>query len=408
MSYRQALDEAIGHSPVSTVDVDRIIVRQRRTAKLRIWGASGAGAASVLAVTLAVALLPESTTSTVRPATGPEVTTTVGTTADLLRMESAVNTALMREAPDITFLPMPQPGNPVGDQTSHLTRREIEVDGVRGTLTVRVTRYLPVRFTCESPPPAGQGCRPDGTLIKTAENTRPTGYPPHLFRSVTALRENGEMVTVYLAGDDGQGRLSLRVEQLTAVATDPAVRPGLLPPGAEAKPAPTDLPTAPHDEAQQERIDNRLLAALRRQAPGVGALGADGNAADLQSQWTGDPAENNLDHYQGEARITIGGVPGLLAVRIARMASFPDCGEPSWSQRCTESEGPDGQRIRVITDTARQTPEISAERHVLVLRKDGLWVIVLLTSNRPDGTFALTEQQQKAIALDPAMTLGSG
>ncbi|SCL38224.1 hypothetical protein GA0074692_4940 [Micromonospora pallida] len=405
MSYRQALDAAIGDSPVSTVDVDRIISGQRRARKLRIWGASGAGAAAVLAVTLTVALLPGSTTSNVHPATGPEVTTTVGTTADLLRMESAVNTALMREASNITFLPRPQPGNPVGDQTSHLTRREIEVDGVRGTLTVRVTRYMSVRFTC-SPPPASLVCRPDGTLIRTAENTRSAGNQPHLFRSATALRENGEMVTVYLAGDDAQGRLSLTAEQLTAVATDPAVRPGLLPPGVEPKPAPTDLPTAPHDEAQQERIDNAVLTALRRQAPGVGALGVDGNAADLKSQWTGDPAENTVDHYQGEGRITIGGVPGLLAVRIARMAFFPGCGEPSTSQRCAESEGPGGERINVTTDTARQTAEISAERHVWVMRKDGLWVIVLLTSNRPDGTFALTEQQQKAIALDPEITLG--
>ncbi|BCL15037.1 hypothetical protein [Micromonospora sagamiensis] len=402
MSYREAIDEAIGDSPVSTIDVDRIIVRQRRAGKLRIWGASGAGAAAVLAVTLAVALVPGSTTSTVRPATS----TTAGSAAELQRLEDAVDTALKRVAPDITFLPKRQPGNQSPNPTSHFsTQREIEVDGVRGTLTVEVARWVLSRLTCGSPPLGSHECRrttaPDGAMIVASEDARSTGNQSRPSRSVSVLRNDGVMVAAYLTGDDAQRRLPLTAEQLTAVANDPALKSDLLPRGSESTPPSNPSP----DTAQQERIDRAVLATLRAQVPGVGALSADGRAADLESQWTGDTAENTVDQYRGQAQITVGGVPGLLAVRIARVVSFPGCGKPSTSQRCVESKGPGGERVRVISEPTRQAPDISAERHVSVLREDGILVEVSHTSSRPDRTFALTEQQQKAIALDPALTL---
>lgn len=53
MSYKQLLDDAIGVAPVSTVDVDRVIARQRRTALARTVTASAAG---VVVVTTGVAL----------------------------------------------------------------------------------------------------------------------------------------------------------------------------------------------------------------------------------------------------------------------------------------------------------------------------------------------------------------
>ncbi|SCL16240.1 hypothetical protein [Micromonospora inyonensis] len=400
MSYREALDEAIGDSPISTVDVDRIISRQRRAGKLRIWGASGAGASALLAVTLAVALVPGSTPSTVQPATS----TTAGSAADLRRLEGAVDTAVKRAAPDVIFLPMPQPGSQSPDPTNHFsTQRGIEVHGVRGILTVEVARWVLSRHTCDVPQPGPGECRQktlsDGAMIvATTENAESTGNPS---RKVSARRPGGVMVTAYLTGDDAERRLPLTAEQLTAVANDPALKLGSLPPGAESTPPP--IPS--HGAAQQERIDKAVLATLREQAPGVGALGADGRAADLESQWTGDTAENTVDQYRGEAQITVGGVPGLLAVRIARVVSFPGCGKPSTSQRCVESKGPNGERVRVISEPTRQAPDIFAERHVSVLREDGVWVEVSHTSSRPDRTFALTEQQQKAIALDPALTL---
>jgi hypothetical protein len=53
MSYKQLLDDAIGAAPVSTVDVDRVVTRQRRASLARTVAASAAG---VVVVTTGVAL----------------------------------------------------------------------------------------------------------------------------------------------------------------------------------------------------------------------------------------------------------------------------------------------------------------------------------------------------------------
>jgi len=55
---RQLFDEAIGHVPVSTVDVDAVIARQRRAARLRRVGGPGLVAVlAVVVVTVGVALV---------------------------------------------------------------------------------------------------------------------------------------------------------------------------------------------------------------------------------------------------------------------------------------------------------------------------------------------------------------
>lgn len=91
---RNQLDAAMGDPPRSTVDVDAIVRRQRRTGRLRVAGAAGATAAVLAGVTAgAVALsgtaparLPSgsgpATATAAAPTTGPATTPTTPRCAD--------------------------------------------------------------------------------------------------------------------------------------------------------------------------------------------------------------------------------------------------------------------------------------------------------------------------------------
>ncbi|MEV0327014.1 hypothetical protein AB0H63_11290 [Micromonospora echinospora] len=427
MSYRQTLDEAIGDAPVSTVDVDRIIVRQRRARTFRTWGGGTAGAAAVLAVTLGASLLPGPTTSGVQPAA------TAGTGVDQQRLDDVVVAALKRAVPGITFPEgtAPELSGWPGDrdlggtasQTS--VQRAIAVDGVRGTILVSLVEHVPTNraasFTCEpttafraGPATSTPGSAPSRTVtppggvvveglggicrhtfgtgdteVTLVDRSRPNDTRSYRFGGVTVLRGSATVI-VQLASEMPQDRLPLTADQMTAVAADPALDVDAPPLGAE-------------QQQQQEKIDKAVIAALRGQAPDVQAVGPDGNGVDLESQWTHGQG-NIVDSYWGQAQILVDDVPGFFKVNISRGGAALTCERVTAAQRCVTGNGPNGEWFRITTQSTKQGSNVSVTRDIVVLR-DGALITVRHDSGRPDGAFALTEQQQKAIALDPTLAL---
>ncbi|WP_416901698.1 hypothetical protein [Micromonospora echinospora] len=421
MSYRQALDEAIGDAPVSTVDVNRIIVRQRRARTFRTWGGGTAGAAAVLAVTLGASQLPGLTTSAVQPAA------TASTGADEQRLDDVVVAALKRAVPGITFPEGSAPelsGWPgerdlggTASQTS--VQRAVAVDGVRGTILVSLVEHVPTNriasFTCEpttafragpaTSTPGRTVTPPGGVVVEglggicrytfgtgdreviLVDKSRPNDTRTYRFGGVAVLR-GSVTVIVQLAGEMPQGRLPLTADQMNAVAADPALDADAPPPGVE-------------QQQQQEQIDKAVFAALRGQAPDVKAVGPDGTGVDLESQWTHGQSDI-VESYQGQAQILVDDVPGFFKVSISRGGAALTCERLTTAQRCVTGNGPNGEWFRITTQSTKRGSNVSVTRDTVVLR-EGALITVRHDSGRPDGAFALTEQQQKAIALDPTL-----
>ncbi|MFG1648992.1 hypothetical protein ACGFIE_03630 [Micromonospora sp. NPDC049275] len=431
MSYRQVLDEAIGDSPVSGVDVERVIRRERR-ARSRRWGA-GATAAAVLTVVAAVTVLtPGSVPKTGDPA-GPTITTTPGTPEDKARIDRAVVAAVAREAPAVTWVRpfgVPDPDRPLppssfdeeaGTRVGYDQTGDITVGGVGARLAVEVHRDGARSFgdrSCEEGPNpttviCEKGAGPNGERLRTVGfEHREKGRGGKLYaqndRTVLVLRPDGAMVGVWLQNMRQDGRFPLSVDQQTAVALDPAVALAPLPPGVvlpSAEPRPT-----PTKSAEQIRIDNAVFAALRRQAPTVkGAGGADDIPTDLASVWGDSGGENTADSYWGQGRIIVGAETGRFDVQIWRkdpgLSGDLTCGKQTKTYRCTAGVGPNGERYRTVTNTRREGSGVAGERTVTVRRKDGSVLAVTLAGDPPDGKFPLTAAQQQAIALDPAVAL---
>ncbi|MFI6821266.1 hypothetical protein ACIBJE_09955 [Micromonospora sp. NPDC050187] len=418
MSYRQALDEAIGHSPVSTIDVDHIISRQRRARKLRLWGGGGAGAAAVLAVTLTANLLWGPHTSAVPPGVDPGVTM-AGTEADWQRVDAVVVASLRRVAPWITWPDSTTPHDRPEWTTNQSSRDTVEgfsvqgniaVGAAQGTLAVQVTRNARHQFEqspCTREQVAAEECREstgsNGRQVRIAEVPHATGAPERDYwqtRMVTVLRPNGTAVILHLRNTLSQGPPPLTVEQMTAVASDPAVELGPLPPGREAPSGPAIWPSAPEDPAQKERLDKAVLAALRAQVPGI----TGGHSVELEKVWSESRGENTIDSYSGGAKITKGSArPALFSVNIRRIGPGGGltCGKPSKAVSCRHGEGPKGERYRITTDITEKDSTRAGKRTIVVLREDGSRLEVNQTSGGIGPAFALTEKQQLAIALSP-------
>ncbi|MEU4565950.1 hypothetical protein [Micromonospora sp. NPDC023956] len=436
MSYRQALDEAIGQPPVSTVDIDRIISGQRRARKLRIWGTSGAGAAAVLAVTLTAGLLggpepsptppaaPPSPSPSVPPVPShppaPKITTVAGSEADWQRLEAAVEASLKRVAPGIrwpksTAPDMERPGWQAErggwttlDQFS--VSGDVAADGKRGHLLLVVRRQGLLGFhsgRCEREltkvkTECTEMAGPAGSRIRISSRNMGSRVTPP--REVQVLRADNSALHLVLQGHTTPGPLPFTVEQMLTIATDPTLNLGTLPPGVEM-PVQTLPPSVPADPAQQERLDKAVFAALRAQLPDVTSDGS----KPLEEGWTGNGGDNNRDNYWGQANLTTGGTRGLFSVQIWRKP--PDsasltCGKPTGNYSCRIGTGPNGEQYRFVTNLAGRgnTPR-TGERMIDVRRPDGSRLHVSHSSGGPGPTFALTEQQQLAVALSPTLTL---
>ena len=425
MSYRQVLDEAIGASPLSTVDVDEVIRRERR-ARRRHWTAAGT-AAAVAAVTGAVWLLaPGGAPQPPTPA-GVTVAPAPGTVADEIRIDRAVIDAVTRAAPEVTWVrpldvtapdaPTSAPhsgGVDLDTRVRYQKAGRIASGGTEAVLEVQIlrdgARFFQPR-TCDGTQLApdltcAEATGPAGEPVRTVERQlRQAGRGDKLhaqnYRLVRVLRSDGALVTVSLSSRTRDAAFPLTVAQQTAVALDPAVALAPLPPGTVA-PSPPG-PSTPGRFAEQTRIDNAVFAALRRQVPGVrGADGPNGTPADLSKVWTDTGGENTADSYWGQGRVVVGTAAGLFSVQIWRadpgMFGNLSCGKESDVHTCTAGTGPHGERYRTATNTGG-----TRERTVDVRRSDGSWLSVTLDSDQEP--FPLTVAQQQAVAFDTAISL---
>ncbi len=444
MSYRQVLDDEIGDSPISTVDVDRVITRQRRAWKLRRWGACGAGAAAVLAVTATAAqVLPGHTLT--EPADGRRITTVAGTPEDLTRLDNAVFAALKREVPGLKWRDSGSPDTPDwrhtggGENTlvNYFGQGGIIVDGAEAHFMVHIERHGAQRTSGWSCAGRETTCResagPHGERVwtrvsdrvGTSSGERPDGMAS---RSVEVLRPADDTlvgVTLTNITATEEGIRAMAVEQQTAIALDPALALAPVPAGVVVTPpapAPSVSPgppgqrptgtgtSGPPGPAQQRRIDTAVFASLRRQASDVKGLdGATQSPTDLVAAWTDVGGDNTADRYWGQGRILVNGVAGLFSVQVHRKDPGFDgdmsCGKASKSYACTAGTGPHGERYRTVTNTTRNGSGITAERSVSVLRKDGSWLSVGLSADPPEGKFPLTAAQQQAVAFDRTIDL---
>ena len=414
MSYRQVMDDAIGESPVSTVDVDMVIAGQRRARKVRRWGACGAAAAAVLALAGTVSQVVPGHTR-LGPADQPPITTVAGTPADLQRLDNAVVAAVEREVPGLRWHNPASPDVPDwsheagarGTLVSYQGQGSIVAGEGRAHLEVSILRHGSER----TEPPCTESCResagPRGERVRTWASPPANSSTDKASRYVRVLRPADDtMVTVTLESQSPDGIRAMSLAQQTAIALDPGIALAPVPP----VPSPSRTgANPPADPAQQRRIDNAVFASLRRQAPDIqGESGANRTRGDLAAGWLDAGGDNNADSYWGQGRIVVDGVAGTFSVQMDR-ADHGDvtCGKPSRSYACTAGTGPNGERYRTVTNTTRQQSAVSAERSVSVLRKDGTWLLVTLTAGPPDATFALTAAQQQAVAFDRAVTLTS-
>ncbi|MGX1615336.1 hypothetical protein ACWIF8_15800 [Micromonospora chalcea] len=438
MSYRQLLDEAIGDSPASTIDVDHVIGRQRRNRRLRRWGVCGGAAATALGVIATAALVLPWAGRQPAPAERPRITTVAGTPEDVARLDAAVIAAVTRQAPEVKWDDSPprwrQGGKPPNTIEHYFGQGAIAVDGVEGHLMVQIERFASrrTRMSCaysshQESCQDSVGSNGERIQVSTSGRTDKDRNGRQLVSStrlVTVLLPGDMLVSATLMSDRSRldGALPLTVEQQTAIALDPALALAPVPPGVVLTPPPPLLSEAPapppspsppsgqFDPAEQNRIDNAVFAALRRQAPGVkGADGADETPTDLASVWDESGGENTADAYWGQGRLLVGGTTGLFSVQIWRTdpGFFGDltCGKPTKVYSCKAGVGPHGERYRSITHTRQEGSGVAGERAVDVRRKDGSWLSVTLAGDPPSGKYPLTAAQQQAVAFDPAIAL---
>jgi hypothetical protein len=424
MTYRQILDEAIGDSPVSAVDVDQVIAHQRRGEKLRRWGVAGAGAAAVIAViAIATQVLPHQ--SPVEPAAVPPITTVAGTPEDLLRLDDAVFAALKREVPNLTLNSWDHTDRTL---VAYTGQSNITIDGATAHLMVAVERFGARRtagWNCtgavalcrQSSGPGGERLWtqviPQGTIL----NGQAISISEQIVRILRPADDT--LVTVNLSGLNEKGPGPITVEQQTAIALDPAIALAPVPPGVAVTPPPSSPPgtpgvmqpgtstSGPAGSAQEQRIDNAVFASLRMQAPGIkGARSGTQTPQDLAAAWIDPDTDNTADVYFGQGRILVDGVSGLLSVQVERNDPGLDgdmkCGKNTAAYTCTAGLSPNGDRYRTATNIGG-----GSERTVSVHRKDGSWISVSLDADAPKGEFPLTPAQQQAVAFDQAIALNA-
>jgi hypothetical protein len=423
VSYQTIFREAVGQIPPTSVDVDRVIARQRRRLRLRRIGVVAAAAVTVGAVTVGAtavvgrprAVLPAKPS----PVDPPVPTPSPGLGESFTPTDRAIFQALARVAPDVEWAPSGGASEGAEQPVWHsgATTRGYTPDGYMGQGRIRSGEHaghlsvsIPEDFGPLRPCAAvaawagrcGVTTGPAGEKITAGWARNPArglDRSPSDFvvtRSVHVERPDGVSIIVAILGEDEHPPLT--TAQMTALALDPAV--------AEVAADPLRF----DDDARRMRIDSAVLASLLRHVPGVtGAERVAGAAAtpnDLGAGWSSRGGRNTPDSYRGQGRILVDGVSGLFSVRIERRhpggAADLTCGGPATAGSvCEVGTGPHGERYRTTSRSGA-----GAEREVQVRRTDGTWLALTLAAEA-EGELPLTAAQQQAIAFDPAVALTS-
>ncbi|MCW3813636.1 hypothetical protein ONA91_04080 [Micromonospora sp. DR5-3] len=439
MTYQQLFDDLIGEAPLNTVDVDRVIGRERRARRLRIGAGTTAVAAAVAAVVFGTTtLIGKPHAQPARPK--PTITTVPGTNQDLDRIDAAVVAALTREEPRLTWATKGAPASktpiwesrPGGGTTlasGYLGNGSLRIDGIDVSVRMEITRNgAPAWETVERRPcskfavECGERTGPHGEKIKFDRSVREQEVPPRLrdrmssraeSASVVVLRSDGSLMSMFAGTTGEDSRLPLTVEQLTAVALDPAIVLAPLPP---ASPTPSStVTTVAGTEADATRLDTALTAALRRQAAGFTWMTKWGGTDSPTPVGFAPKGRLNVDApVLDAATFRVGDRAGQLTLRLVREGrpaweSAPPCPTAGLAGRnCAVTEGPAGERIRarqLLGDFGRRgdlhRPALSGNLLVEVLRPDGTLAYLSLTQDKP----ALSLAQLIEVGRDPALTL---
>ncbi|PWU45465.1 hypothetical protein DLE60_23305 [Micromonospora globispora] len=434
MTYQQLFDDLIGETPLSTVDVDRVIGRQRRARRLRIGAGTTAVAAAVALVVFGTTgLIGKPHAQPARPT--PTVTTVPGSDRDLDRIDAAVVAALLRMEPALSWA---EKGNPAGTVPNWESRPagaslasgyrgegQLRIGGVDLFIGVQITRDGATAWEREG----GRSCSKNA--VECGERTGPhrermryqrsvwqQEVPPRLraeipermeSADVTILRGDGSLIVVSAGTTGEDSRLPLTVDQLTTVALDPAI---VLGPAPSASPGPSStVRTVAGSQQDAVRLDEALTAALGRQAAGFTWTTKWGGKDSPMPVGFAPKGRLNVNApVLDAASFRVGDRAGQLSMRLLRE------GRAAWEnaspcptaglagRNCTVTEGPGGERVRARRllkplGAPGDRPTLGQDVLVEVLRSDG--TLVYLYVSQP----VLSTAQLIAVARDPALTL---
>lgn len=436
MTYQQLFDDLIGETPLSTVDVDRVIGRQRRARRLRIGAGTTAVAAAVALVVFGTTgLIGKPHAQPARPT--PTVTTVPGSDRDLDRIDAAVVAALLRMEPALSWAENGKPpgtvpnweSRPAGASLSSGYRGEghLRIGGVDVFLAVHIIRDGAAASEREGRAPCtktaiecGERTGPHREKIKYVRSVWEREVPPSLraevperieSANVTSLRGDGSLIVVSAGTTGEDSRLPLTVEQLTTVALDPAIVLGPVP---SASPGPgSTVTTVAGTQQDAVRLDEALTVALRRQAAGFTWTTKWGGEDSLKPVGFVPKGRLNVNApVLDAASFRVGDRAGQLSMRLLREGraaweNAPPCPTAGLAGRnCTVTEEPGGERIRarrLLGDLGargdRHRPTLGQNLLVEVLHPDG--TLVYLYVSQP----VLSIAQLIAVARDPALTL---
>ncbi|MGN9774910.1 hypothetical protein ACTMS0_03915 [Micromonospora sp. H33] len=443
MTYQQVFDEAMGDVPVSTVDVERVIGRQRRARRLRL----GAGGAAVVAAVLAVVL---GTNALVAPHAkapttdvSPAPTTVPGTPEDLDRIDAAVVAALVRAEPSLVWSADGVDSGTTPNWQSQAGGAAVNASpasGYRGGGSIRVgagevtvSVWIERDGTRMGKPLMGCTRRPD---LKCSDRTGPGGEQISIWQQayegrevpeplkgkehgtgetlkVRALRPDGSFIEVGAYTTDGKPRLPVTADQMVAVALDGSITLAPLP---SASPAPSStVTTVAGTDEDGVRLGNALTAALKRQTADFTWVTKWGGPVSPGPVWADGKGRLSVDvPYLGFADFRVGDRSGQISLALARdgrtaweyASPCPTAGLAA--RNCTVSEGAAGEKVRarhLVGEMGRRgdlhRPALSSHRQIEVLRSDGTYLFLAVSG----GETVLSMAQLTDVARDPALAI---
>lgn len=259
MTYRELFDVAIGDTPPSAIDLERVIRRQRWLVRARRIGAAGVAAAAALAVMLGVGLMVDRQHRKALPAAAARATrppyrisNDQRPSAYSARYRNEVAAAFAARAPGVRWLRPeavrvlrfptgPTSDTPTGRDTEDYRNVGFSVGLYPVDPAGAFSNELSVMGTAEPQPgmvryvmecgrqqedSCGVSSGPGGAQVRESASVENPGAPSgtglHV-RRVVVHYPDGTYVQVFLLS--GDGRFLLSPAQLRDLALDPALRP---------------------------------------------------------------------------------------------------------------------------------------------------------------------------------------
>jgi hypothetical protein len=244
-TIHDVLDAALPSAPPSTVDLDRLIVRARRGARVRslTFLTGGLAAVAVLALLVPQVVAGRSPGSSVgAPPTGSGL---LMSTAELNRLAAAVQAGVRRIAPGLSVIQTETFGHPspqahvecdaaVGrhcplmyEPVSYDLSYEASTDTGAGTLSVTVGEHGSMQDSCNPPPdpaspnPACQENVVSGDRILDLSSD--VAHQQQVYLSLIAVHPDGTLVRIIVSPPVGSDTPALTKDQCVQLITDPAL-----------------------------------------------------------------------------------------------------------------------------------------------------------------------------------------